>query len=273
MGRGSRPSPRACRPRALRPAGIGLAHTWSVREEAGRGGMGVVYAARGRPGARTHGRPGRCCRPPNSRDPVAPRAPLVARSARAAAAAVAPRAIATARPSKRSTVDLFIVERAGCAGPTLPRRTGGRSDRDRDQLRDTLIQIAEALDAAHRQVHRAPRSQTGEHHSARGRPDQGVGFRAGEAGHRQQSHEHAAHAAGDHRWARPVTWRRKSSATRKRTHVLTSSCSASSPGSSRPASTHSATIPIHRWPEYTTSQPATQSSSRARSQPLGSIRS
>jgi hypothetical protein len=122
---------------------------YEVREEVGRGGMGVVYAAE-------DARLGRVVAlkmlpPAYSRDPLARE--RLSREARAAAALSHP-CIATIYALEEIDGDLFIASelvrgstlRAGLAlGPMEPER-----------LLDTMVQIAEALDAAHRRgiVHR-----------------------------------------------------------------------------------------------------------------------
>jgi serine/threonine-protein kinase len=123
--------------------------SYMVREEVGRGGMGVVYAAE-------DGRLGRTVAlkmlpPAYSRDPVARE--RLAREARAAAALSHP-GIATVYALEEIDGDLFIASEL-VRGSTL--RAGmAAGPLERDRLLDTLIQIAEALDAAHRQgiVHR-----------------------------------------------------------------------------------------------------------------------
>jgi protein kinase-like protein len=122
---------------------------YEVREEVGRGGMGVVYAAE-------DARLGRAVAlkmlpPAYSRDPVARE--RLAREARAAGALSHP-CIATVYALEEIDGDLFMATelvrgltlRAGLASGAL----------GQDRLLDTLMQIAEALDAAHRHgiVHR-----------------------------------------------------------------------------------------------------------------------
>jgi predicted Ser/Thr protein kinase len=122
---------------------------YDVHEEAGRGGMGVVYAARdtrlGRDVAL------KMLPAAYSGDARAPE--RLAREARAAAALSHP-AIATVYALEEIDGDLFIASelvrgstlRAALAGGPLPP----------ERLIDVLTQIADALDAAHRQgiVHR-----------------------------------------------------------------------------------------------------------------------
>jgi hypothetical protein len=122
---------------------------YHVQEQVGRGGMGVVYAAQDQ-------RLGRLVAlkllpPAFSRDGVARE--RLAREARAAAALSHP-SIATVYALEEIDGDLFIASelvrgsnlRDGLASGALPA----------DRLIDTLVQIAEALDAAHRHaiVHR-----------------------------------------------------------------------------------------------------------------------
>ena len=115
---------------------------YQVREQVGRGGMGVVYAAEDE-------RLGRLVAlkllpPAFSRDAVARE--RLAREARAAAALSHP-SIATVYALEEIDGDLFIASelvrgstlRAGLASGALPC----------ERLIDTLMQIAEALDAAH----------------------------------------------------------------------------------------------------------------------------
>jgi hypothetical protein len=115
---------------------------YQVGEQVGRGGMGVVYAAEdvrlGRVVAL------KLLPPAFSRDAVARE--RLAREARAAAALSHP-SIATVYALEEIDGDLFIASelvrgstlRAGLASGPLPR----------ERLIDTLVQIAEALDAAH----------------------------------------------------------------------------------------------------------------------------
>jgi eukaryotic-like serine/threonine-protein kinase len=122
---------------------------YEVREEVGRGGMGVVYAAEdarlGRPVAL------KMLPPAFSRDPLARE--RLSREARAAAALSHP-SIATVYALEEIDGDLFIASEL-VRGSTL-RAELAAGPLERDRLLDTLTQIAEALDAAHRQgiVHR-----------------------------------------------------------------------------------------------------------------------
>lgn len=122
---------------------------YDVREEVGRGGMGVVYAAE-------DVRLGRVIAlkvlpAAYSRDPVA-RARL-AREARAAGALSHP-SIATVYALEEIDGDLYIASEL-VRGSTL-RAELANGPLPSDRLCETMIQIAEALDAAHRHgiVHR-----------------------------------------------------------------------------------------------------------------------
>ncbi|HMC75803.1 MAG TPA: serine/threonine-protein kinase [Vicinamibacterales bacterium] len=122
---------------------------YEVREEVGRGGMGVVYAAE-------DARLGRSVAlkmlpPAYSRDPVARE--RLAREARAAAA-LSHACIATVFALEEIDGDLYIASEL-VRGTTL-RAALASGPIPRDRLIDTLVQIAEALDAAHRHgiVHR-----------------------------------------------------------------------------------------------------------------------
>jgi hypothetical protein len=122
---------------------------YEVREEVGRGGMGVVYAAE-------DARLGRAVAlkmlpPAYSRDPVARE--RLSREARAAAALSHP-CIATVYALEEIDGDLFIASEL-VRGSTL-RSALAAGPLDRERLLDTVLQIAEALDAAHRHgiVHR-----------------------------------------------------------------------------------------------------------------------
>jgi hypothetical protein len=122
---------------------------YAVGEEVGRGGMGVVYAAE-------DARLGRAVAlkmlpPAYSRDPVARE--RLSREARAAAALSHP-GIATVFALEEIDGDLFIASEL-VRGPTL-RAALASGPMGRDRLLDDLTQIAEALEAAHRQgiVHR-----------------------------------------------------------------------------------------------------------------------
>lgn len=122
---------------------------YEVREEVGRGGMGVVYAAE-------DARLGRIVAlkmlpPAYSRDPLARE--RLSREARAAAALSHP-CIATVYALEEIDGDLFIASEL-VRGSTL--RTGlAAGPLERERLLDTMLQIAQALDAAHRHgiVHR-----------------------------------------------------------------------------------------------------------------------
>ena len=122
---------------------------YQVREQVGRGGMGVVYAAEDE-------RLGRAVAlkmlPPSySRDAVARE--RLSREARAAAALSHP-GIATIYALEEIDGDLFIASEL-VRGQTL-RTTLAAGAVQHERLLDTLFQIAEALDAAHQQgiVHR-----------------------------------------------------------------------------------------------------------------------
>jgi hypothetical protein len=115
---------------------------YTVREEVGRGGMGVVYAAEDE-------RLGRLVAlkmlpPAYSRDAVARE--RLAREARAAAALSHP-SIATIYALEDIDGDLFIASEL-VRGATL-RSALASGPLPRERLLDTLIQIAEALAAAH----------------------------------------------------------------------------------------------------------------------------
>jgi serine/threonine-protein kinase len=122
---------------------------YDVHEEVGRGGMGVVYAAE-------DARLGRVVALKSlpsafSRDPIARE--RLSREARAAAALSHP-CIATVYALEEIDGDLFIASEL-VRGPTL--RAGlGAGAMGPDRLLNTMMQIAEALDAAHRHgiVHR-----------------------------------------------------------------------------------------------------------------------
>jgi eukaryotic-like serine/threonine-protein kinase len=123
--------------------------SYLVREEVGRGGMGVVYAAEDARLGRTVAL--KMLPPAYSRDPIARE--RLSREARAAAALSHP-GIATVYALEEIDGDLFIASEL-VRGSTL--RAGmAAGPMARDRLLDTLIQIAEALDAAHHQgiVHR-----------------------------------------------------------------------------------------------------------------------
>jgi serine/threonine-protein kinase len=122
---------------------------YDVGEEVGRGGMGVVYAAE-------DARLGRAVAlkmlpAAYSRDPIARE--RLAREARAAAALSHP-CIATIYALEEIDGDLFIASEL-VRGSTL-RTELASGPMEPELLFDTLTQIAEALDAAHRQgiVHR-----------------------------------------------------------------------------------------------------------------------
>jgi predicted Ser/Thr protein kinase len=122
---------------------------YEVREEVGRGGMGVVYAAE-------DARLGRVVAlkmlpPAYSRDPLARE--RLSREARAAAALSHP-GIATIYAFEEIDGDLFIASEL-VRGSTL-RAALASGPMDPERLLDTMIQMAEALDAAHRHgiVHR-----------------------------------------------------------------------------------------------------------------------
>jgi serine/threonine-protein kinase len=122
---------------------------YEVHEEVGRGGMGVVYAAE-------DARLGRVVAlkmlpAAYSRDPVARE--RLSREARAAAALSHP-GIATVYAFEEIDGDLFIASEL-VRGSTL-REALGAGPMGPDRLLDTMMQIAEALDAAHRHgiVHR-----------------------------------------------------------------------------------------------------------------------
>jgi hypothetical protein len=123
--------------------------SYLVREEVGRGGMGVVYAAEDARLGRTVAL--KMLPPAYSRDPVARE--RLSREARAAAALSHP-GIATVYALEEIDGDLFIASEL-VRGSTL-RAALKSGPMERDRLLDSLIQIAEALDAAHRQgiVHR-----------------------------------------------------------------------------------------------------------------------
>jgi hypothetical protein len=122
---------------------------YDVREEVGRGGMGVVYAAED---ARL-GRSVALKMLPSafSRDPVARE--RLSREARAAAALSHP-CIATVYALEEIDGDLFIATEL-VRGTTL-RAALDSGPYPRERLLETVTQIAEALDAAHRHgiVHR-----------------------------------------------------------------------------------------------------------------------
>jgi hypothetical protein len=122
---------------------------YEVREEVGRGGMGVVYAAE-------DARLGRVVAlkmlpPAYSRDPLARE--RLSREARAAAALSHP-CIATIYAFEEIDGDLFIASEL-VRGSTLRAELASGPMRP-ERLLDTMVQIAEALDAAHRHgiVHR-----------------------------------------------------------------------------------------------------------------------
>jgi predicted Ser/Thr protein kinase len=122
---------------------------YQVREEVGRGGMGVVYAAEDERLGRVVAL--KMLPPAYSRDSVARE--RLAREARAAAALSHP-SIATVYALEEIDGDLFIASEL-VDGATL--RAGLSSGPiDKARLLDTVMQIAEALDAAHRHgiVHR-----------------------------------------------------------------------------------------------------------------------
>ena len=123
---------------------------YEVREEVGRGGMGVVYAAEDARLGRTVAL--KMLPPAFSRDPLARE--RLSREARAAAALSHPahRHGLRARRDRRGSLHR---QRAG-ARIDASRRAGRRDRSIAKRLLDTLTQIAEALDAAHRQgiVHR-----------------------------------------------------------------------------------------------------------------------
>jgi serine/threonine-protein kinase len=115
---------------------------YQVREQVGRGGMGVVYAAEDERLGRTVAL--KLLPPAFSRDAVARE--RLAREARAAAALSHP-SIATVYALEEIDGDLFIATEL-VRGPTL--RAGLASGAlPRGRLLETLVQIAEALDAAH----------------------------------------------------------------------------------------------------------------------------
>jgi hypothetical protein len=115
---------------------------YAVREEVGRGGMGVVYAAEDERLGRSVAL--KMLPPAYSRDAVARE--RLAREARAAAALSHP-SIATIYALEDIDGDLFIASEL-VRGVTL-RSALAPGPLPREQLLDTLIQIAEALAAAH----------------------------------------------------------------------------------------------------------------------------
>jgi hypothetical protein len=122
---------------------------YEVREEVGRGGMGVVYAAQDARLGRTVAL--KMLPSAYSRDPIARE--RLSREARAAASLSHP-GIATVYALEEIDGDLFIASEL-VRGSTL-RAALGSGPLERERLLDTMMQIAEALDAAHRQgiVHR-----------------------------------------------------------------------------------------------------------------------
>ena len=116
---------------------------YEVREEVGRGGMGVVYAAEDARLGRTVAL--KMLPPAYSGDAVARE--RLSREARAAAALSHP-GIATVYALEEIDGDLFIASEL-VRGSTL-RAALSSAPMDRARLFDTLLQIAEALDAAHR---------------------------------------------------------------------------------------------------------------------------
>jgi len=122
---------------------------YQVSEEIGRGGMGVVYAARDARLGRTVAL--KMLPPAFSRDPIARE--RLSREARAAAALSHP-SIATVYALEEIDGDLFIASEL-VRGSTL-RALLASGPLAPDRLTDTLLQIADALDAAHRHgiVHR-----------------------------------------------------------------------------------------------------------------------
>ena len=115
---------------------------YQVREQVGRGGMGVVYAAEDQRLGRVVAL--KLLPPAFSRDAVARE--RLAREARAAAALSHP-SIATVYALEEFDGDLFIASEL-VSGPTLRARLASGA-MPRERLIDTLVQIAEALDAAH----------------------------------------------------------------------------------------------------------------------------
>ena len=122
---------------------------YQVREQVGRGGMGLVYVAEDERLGRVVAL--KMLPPSYSRDTVARERLL--REARSAAALSHPN-IATIYALEEFDGDLFISSEL-VRGETL-RTTLASGPLRRERLLDTLLQIAEALDAAHRQgiVHR-----------------------------------------------------------------------------------------------------------------------
>jgi len=122
---------------------------YQVGDEVGRGGMGVVYAAEDARLGRTVAL--KMLPPAFSRDPVA--RDRLSREARAAAALSHP-SIATVYALEEIDGDLFIATEL-VRGSTL-RALLSSGPLGSDRLLDTLSQIADALDAAHRHgiVHR-----------------------------------------------------------------------------------------------------------------------
>ena len=122
---------------------------YQVREQVGRGGMGVIYAAEDERLGRVVAL--KMLPPAYSRDAVARE--RLAREARAAAALSHP-CIATVYALEDIDGDLYIATEL-VRGATL-RSALASGPIPRERLLDTLTQIAEALDAAHRHgiVHR-----------------------------------------------------------------------------------------------------------------------
>jgi len=122
---------------------------YDIREEVGRGGMGVVYAARDERLGRTVALkmlPRAFSRDARARE-------RLAREARAAAALSNP-SIATVYALEEIDGELYLASEL-VRGVTL-RRTLGRGRLSSGRVLEILLQLAEALDAAHRQgiVHR-----------------------------------------------------------------------------------------------------------------------